>query len=131
MKAGAPDPFGHRSGPLSPRAIRVLYNAADAWAADGAPAVDVLPAVERRILHRGVGAARRTWLLLMALELEPLLTLRARRPFSFLPRDERRRTLARFEGSRVGPCRRGVETLRAWVVEARGGGPGAPQSSGA
>lgn len=117
MKGGQPDPFGRRSGPLSPRAIRVLYNAADAWAAEGAPAVDVLPAVERRILHRGVAAARRAWLLLMALELEPVLTLRARRPFSFLSRAERRRTLERFERSRLGPLRRGVGTLRAWIAE--------------
>jgi hypothetical protein len=112
------------SGPLSPRAARVLYNVADALAEEGEPPLDVAPAVERRIRHRGVGAARRTWLLLQCIEWEPLLTLRARRGFSWLPRARRRELLAAWERSRLGWRRRAFAELRASIEAAR-------QSSGA
>lgn len=101
------------NGPLSPRAARVLYNVADALAADGEPPVDVAPAVEREIRRRGVGAARRVWLLLFLIEWLPLATLRARRGFSWLPRAQRRALLAGWQR------RRRFAELRAWIEAAR------------
>jgi hypothetical protein len=110
------------NGPLSPRAARVLYNVADALAGEGAAPVDVAPAVEREIRHRGVGAARRVWLLLLCIEWQPIATLRARRGFSWLPREQRRDLLVAWER-----CR-GFAELRGWIEAAR---RPPPHSSGA
>jgi hypothetical protein len=119
---------GAPSGPLSARAARVLYNVADALAAEGAPAFDVAPAVERAIRHRGVATARRTWLLLQWIEWLPRLTFRARRGFSWLPREERRAWLRAVEGSRIPALRRAFAELRGWIEKAAAEGA---QSSGA
>jgi hypothetical protein len=110
------------NGPLSPRAARVLYNVADALAGEGAPPVDVAPAVEREIRHRGVGTARRVWLLLFLIEWLPIATLRERRGFSWLPRERRRALLAGWERTRS------FAELRGWIEAAR---RAPPQSSGA
>ncbi len=109
--------------PLSPRAARVLYNVADALA-DGPLARDVAPAIERDLRHRGAAAARRTWLLLQCIEWEPILRLRARRGFSWLPRAERRALLLGWERSGLALRRRAFLGLRARIEAAR-------QSSGA
>ncbi len=112
------------ASPLSRRAARTLYNAADAWfppgpdGAAGGGDVDVAPAVARELLHRGPGAARRVGVLLTCLEWQPLLTFRARRGFSHLPREERRALLAGWERSRLGPRRRAVQALRERVARA-------------
>ena len=103
------------NGPLSPRAARVLYNVADALADEGAPALDVAPFVERAIRHRGVAAARRVWLLLLCIEWQPVLTLRERRGFSWLPRERRRALLRGWERSRLGPRRRAFAELRGRI----------------
>lgn len=118
------------NGPLSPRAARVLYNVADALPGAGEPPVDVAPAVEREIRHRGVGTARRVWLMLFLIEWLPLATFRARRGFSWLPRERRRALLAGWEH------RRGFAELRGWIEAARRApdppaGATPPQSSGA
>lgn len=110
------------SGPLSPRAVRVLYNVSDAIAADAAPPVDVAPAIEREIRRRGVGAARRAWLLLQWIEWRPRLELRARRGFSWLPREERRALLRSIERSRLAPLRRSFAELRGWIERAQSSG---------
>jgi hypothetical protein len=110
------------NGPLSPRAARVLYNVADALEAEGAAPVDVAPAIEREIRHRGVGTARRVWLLLMMIEWQPVATFQERRGFSWLPRERRRVLLAGWERSRR------FAELRAWIEAARAA---ALQSSGA
>jgi hypothetical protein len=106
------------SGPLSKRAARVLYNVTDALLEPGAPPRDVAPAVERAIRHRGVPTARRAWLLLQWIEWLPRLTLRERRGFSWLPREERRAWLAKVERSRLAPVRRAFAELRAWIEKA-------------
>jgi hypothetical protein len=105
---------------LSGRSARTLYNVADAVLAPepGAPGLDVAPAVERRIRWSGVAAARSLWLLLRALEWQPILTLRERRGFSWLPREERAALLARWEGSRLAPGRRTLIRLHGWIEEA-------------
>jgi hypothetical protein len=117
----APDPARAPSGPLSARAARVLYNVSDALAAEGARAADVAPAVERAIRHRGVGTARRTWLLLQWIEWLPRFSLRSRRGFSWLPREERRAWLRAVERSRIAPVRRAFAELRGWIEKAEGG----------
>ena len=123
------------NGPLSPRAARVLYNVSDALAPDGAPAADVAPAVERAIRHRGVGTARRMWLLLQWIEWLPRLALKSRRGFSWLPREQRRALARRGRGK---PHRAGAPVVRRAArldPEGRSScdapGSSAPQSSDA
>jgi hypothetical protein len=108
-----------------PRACAItFYNAADALVPpgpDGAPGagdLDLLPAVERRLLHEGPGAARRVGLWLVALEWAPLLRLRDRRRFSRLPHAQRRSFLGGWLGGRCAPRRRAMLHLRALVEEA-------------
>jgi len=112
---------GDFAAALSRRSARTLYNVADALLAPepGAPGLDVAPAVERRIRWSGVGAARSTWLLLRALEWQPILTLRERRGFSWLPREDRAALLGRWERSRLAPGRRTLARLRGWIEEAQ------------
>ena len=127
------------SRPLSRRSARTLYNVADALlpppkpGEPGAGDLDVAPFVEQRIRWGGVGVARRCWLLLTWIEWQPVLTLRARRGFSRLPRERRRALLRTWQQSRVPARRRAFEGLREWVeagaAEARG--RTAAQSSGA
>ena len=105
--------------PLSPRAARILYNVDDALAGDGEPPVDVAPFVSRALRHQGVGAARRAWLLLHALEWQPRVTLAGRRGFSWLPRECRRAILAGWERSRLPFRRRAVGWLRGLLEDAR------------
>jgi hypothetical protein len=106
---------------LSPRAARTFYNAADALVPPGpggepgAGDLDLVPELERRLRFEGVGAVRRLWLLLAILEAQPLATLRARRGFSWLPREERRRILDAWRRSRIPARRRAVEWLAALV----------------
>ena len=102
------------NGPLSPRAARVLYNVADVLA----PAVDVAPAIEQAIRHRGVGTARRMWLLLQWIEWLPRLALKSRRGFSWLPREERRAWVRAVEESRIPPVRTTFAELRGWIEKA-------------
>ena len=103
------------SGPLSPRAARVLYNVSDVLAP---PAVDVAPAVEREIRHRGVGTARRMWLLLQWIEWLPRLAMKSRRGFSWLPREDRRAWVRAVENSRIPPVRSAFAELRGWIEKA-------------
>jgi hypothetical protein len=106
---------------LSPRAARTFYNAADALVPPGpggepgAGDLDLVPELEQRLRFEGVGAVRRLWLLLAILEAQPLATLRARRGFSWLPREERRRILDAWRRSRIAARRRAVEGLAALV----------------
>jgi hypothetical protein len=111
--------LGPPPGVLSPGAARVLYAVADAWTSEG-PACDVLPLVERRLRALGVPAVRRTWLLLRALEWQPVLW--GRRRFWFLPRAERRALLDRWARSRVAPGRALLAELHEWVSEAHSSG---------
>lgn len=100
------------AGPLSPRAARVFYNAADAWL--GAEAADrdlvaelgPLPEPTRRRLERA----------LLWLEWSPRLALRSRSGLSWLPRAERRAWLDRL--ARGGPLRRAAALVRATVEDA-------------
>jgi hypothetical protein len=103
----------------------VLYNVADALAEEGAPVLDVAPFVEGAIRHRGVAAARRVWLLLLCIEWQPVVMLRERRGFSWLPRERRRALLRGWERSCLGPRRRAFTELRGWIEAA------STQSSGA
>lgn len=105
--------------PLSARAARILYNVDDALKRDGDPPVDVAPHVARVLRHRGVGAARRAWLLLCALEWQPRATLASRRGFSWLPRERRRALLASWETSRLPARRRAFTWLAGLLAEAR------------
>ena len=104
---------------LSPRAARTFYNAADALVPPGPRGepgggdLDLVPELERRLRFEGVGAVRRLWLLLALLEAQPLVTLRARCGFSWLPREERRRLLDAWLRSRISVRRRAA----AWLAE--------------
>jgi len=108
---------------LGPRSVRTLHNAADALVppgADGSPGagdVDLSPHVERSLRHQGPGAARRLVTLLGCLEWQPLLTLRARRSFSALPRARRQELLRRWEHSRLRSRRQALAALRRVVEE--------------
>jgi len=98
--------------PLSPRAARVFYNAADAWLGAEAAGRDLvaelgpLPEPARRRLERALW-----WL-----EWSPRLALRSRRGLSWLPREERRAWLDRL--ARRGPFRRAALRVRAAVQDA-------------
>lgn len=103
-----------RAWPLSPRAARVFYNAADAWlgpdaaAADRVAALGPLPAAGRRRLERA----------LFWLEWSPRLLLHSRRGLAWLPRAERRAWLDRLGAGRlfrrpVAVVRRHVEAVAA------------------
>jgi hypothetical protein len=105
--------------PLSARAARILYNVDDALRPDAEPAEDVAPHVARALRHEGVGAARRAWLLLHALEWQPRATLASRRGFSWLPRERRRALLAGWQRSRVPARRRAVAWLAGLLEAAR------------
>ncbi len=107
---------------LSARASRTFYNVADAVvpSASGAGAgdVDLIPWVERSLRSRGLGAARRTWLVLTALEWWPIVTLQARRGFSRAPLERRRSVLASWSRSRLSVRREALRSLEALVHEA-------------
>jgi hypothetical protein len=99
---------------MQPAAARTFYNVADALApGDGVPGVDLAPFVAARIAGRGRAAERRLGWLLLAVEWEPRVMLRGTSGFSWLPRAERRRALARWERSRIPLRRRGF----AWLAE--------------
>lgn len=98
----------------------MLYAVADAWRQEGLPR-DVLPHVERRLRARGVPCIRRTWLLLCALEWLPVL--RGKRRFWFLPRDQRRALLERWQASVFAPGRTLLAELRGWIAEAQSSEP--------
>jgi hypothetical protein len=106
---------------LSARASRTFYNVADAVvpAASGVGAgdLDLIPCVERSLRGRGVGAARRTWLVLMALEWWPVVTLQARRGFSRVSLDLRQQILESWLRSRLGVRREAVRGLERLVRE--------------
>lgn len=109
--------------PLARRRVPTLYGLADVLVppAPGRPGGgdrDVAPGVARRLRHRGVAAARRAHLVLAWLEWEPVLCLRARRPFSRLPRPERAAALARHRRTRVPGVRRALAELEGLVHEA-------------
>lgn len=95
--------------PLSPRAARVFYNAADAWlgpdvaAVDRVAALGPLPAAGRRRLERAL-----RWL-----EWSPRLLLHSRCGLSWLPRAERRAWLDRLGQGRL--FRRPVAIVRRHV----------------
>ena len=107
---------------LSARASRTFYNVADAVVPPasgvGAGDVDRLPWVERSLRGRGLGAARRTWLVLTALEWWPILTFTARRGFSRAPLERRKSVLHSWSRSRLGVRREAVRDLEALVHEA-------------
>jgi hypothetical protein len=104
---------------LSPRAARTFYNAADALVPPGSQGepgagdLDLVPELERRLRGEGVGAVRRLWLLLAILEAQPRGSPGARRGFSWLPREERRRILEAWRRSRIPARRRAV----AWLAQ--------------
>jgi hypothetical protein len=113
--------MSERAWPLSPRAARVYYNAADAWLGDAAADEDrvallggaLADARERRRL------ARR----LRLLEWAPRLLLRSRRGFSWLSRAERRVWLDRLAQTRAHVVRAAVAEIEQLVrapIEARG-----------
>jgi hypothetical protein len=88
---------------LGNRRARTLYNLADARlpeslarAADGAR-LDVLPALERTLRHQGLGAIRRTWLLLALLEYWPILAGPRRRRYWRLDTAARRESVMRLQ----------------------------------
>lgn len=118
MTASRPDPRL-----LSPRAARTFYNAADALVPpgpDGEPGagdVDLVPELERQLRFQGVGAARRLTCLLAALEWEPVLALRGRAGFSWLPREARRRILDAWARSRIPTRRLALARLEGLVRE--------------
>jgi len=118
--ASALPSLGPPRGVLSRGAARMLYGVADAWR-DGGQPLDVLPHVERRLRARGVPCIRRTWLLLRALEWLPVLG--GRRRFWFLPRDERRALLERWQASAFAPGRALLAELRGWIAEAHSSEP--------
>lgn len=98
--------------PLSPRAARVFYNAADAWLPDAPADFDAvaqlaaaLPPAGRRRLERQ----------LRLLEWSPRLALRSPRGLSWLARAERRAWLDRLERGGVGPARRAAARVHALV----------------
>ncbi len=101
---------------LSQRSARTFYNVADAWGVEGPDAIEALgPGVARSLRHRGVGAARRTWLALAWVEWGCLLGSPAGRGFSRRTRDQR---LARLEGLERGWGRWAVVWLRGLMEEA-------------
>ncbi|NNL85651.1 MAG: hypothetical protein HKP27_08370 [Myxococcales bacterium] len=98
--------------PLSKRAARTLYNVADARLAKGTRLCeDFAPAFEAALRYSGVRAARRNWALLCWIERSGSIGLRRRRPFSRLPREERRLALARVENSRFRGIRAALGVL--------------------
>jgi len=109
------------SWPLSPRAARVFYNAADAWLPEselgGDPVSRIGPLLQ-------AGEARRLERQLRLLEWSPRLALRSRRGLSWLGRAERRAWLERLEERGVGPLRRAAARVHALVEAAQSrGGP--------
>ncbi len=108
----------------------MLYNLADALQPELAR--DLVPAAERALLHSGLPAIRRMRLLLLWLEWEPVLTLRARRRFWRLPLAERQAACARLRESRFAGARRAWARLSAWVEDALvASGPRPHSSDGA
>ncbi len=108
---------------LPPAAARRFYAVADALeppreGGPGAGDFDLAPHAERLLRHRGLGAIRRTRLLLAALDAWPRLTLRSGRGFAWLPREARAALFERWEHSRLGPLARTARELRALVAEA-------------
>jgi hypothetical protein len=79
----------------------------------------VAPFVARALRHRGVGAARRAWLLLHCLEWQPVVSFADRRGFSWLPRERRRALLAGWERSRLPARRRALAWLAGLLEDAR------------
>ena len=122
---------------LSPRAARTFYNAADALVPPGprgepgAGDLDLVPELERRLGCAGVSAVRRLWLLLAILEAQPLVTLRARRGFSWLPRAQRRRILDAWRRSRIPARRRAAEWLAGLVQRCYAAESGGAEPAGA
>ncbi|MDX1648410.1 MAG: hypothetical protein R3263_01025 [Myxococcota bacterium] len=135
--SSSPDVGATRATPLARRLVPALYGVADVRAPappgrGGGGDVDVAPEVARRLRRRGPAAARRAHLALLWLEWSPVVGLRARRPFSRLPRKARARALARLRQSRLPPLRRAVRELEALVDEAlaaAGVAAGGPHSS--
>jgi hypothetical protein len=113
------------SAPLSARAARVFYNAADAWIpppGDGRPGGGDLDLV--RLLDRYLpdpAERMRVERELAWLEWSPRLLLRSRRGFSWLPREERRAWLEALERCPLRCVRRAVSRLHALVDAAYGG----------
>ena len=104
--------MSERGQPLLRQRTRTFYNVAEALC-HSFGGVDLLPAVEGRLRHRGPGAARWLWFWLTWLEWEPVWTGRARRRFFHLPRELRRAALARWEGSRIPARARAFRELDA------------------
>jgi hypothetical protein len=98
----------------------MLYAVADAWL-EAEPATDVLPHVERALRARGTPSIRRIWLLLRALEWLPVSA--GRRRFWFLPREERRARLDRWQASSLAPGRSLLAELRGWIADAHSSDP--------
>jgi hypothetical protein len=109
-----------RVPPLPRRTARTFYNAVDALRppGPGAGAVDLAPALAERFARWG--ALRRAGFVagLAALEAAPRLALRG--GFSWLPRGERARRLARLEQSRLPPVGAAARGLRRLVDELLG-----------
>lgn len=105
-----------RSGPLGTSGARMLYNLADALHPE-LPR-ELVPAAERALRHAGLPAIRRMRLLLLWLEWEPVLTLRARQRFWRLPLAQRQAACARLRASRFVAARREWARLSAWVEDA-------------
>ena len=98
--------------PLSPRAARVFYNAADAWV-DRCEELDAVAALAPQLAapREGRRLERALWLL----EWSPRLGLRSARGLSWLPREERRAWLDRLEQSGLWPTRRAAARVHALV----------------
>ena len=113
-----------RARPLGASGARMLYNLADALYPE-LPR-DLAPAAECQLLHEGLPAIRR---MLLWLEWEPVLTLRAGRRFWRLPLGERQAACARLRESRFAAARRAWARLSAWVEDALDATAAPPHSS--
>jgi hypothetical protein len=107
--------------PLPPRAARTFYNVVDALLPPGPEGdVDLAPAAAEILAARGRAASRRAVRILRAIEWQPRLTLRGRRGFSWLSREERQRLLERWSGSRLAGWRAALAEIEGLVRAARG-----------
>ncbi len=118
----------NQPSPLPPQLARTLYNAALVWGVESPEAIAALgPGMERALRQRGVGAARRAWVVLRYLEWRPSLAWPPGRGFSRRAAADRLDWLERIGR---GPAAGQLRWLRQLVAEAlRDVSPGVAQSS--
>ena len=112
-----------RSRPVHWRTARTLYNLAEAaWPA--CEPVRFVERVERELRAAGPSAARRVWATCLWLDLEPLLTGRARMRFWRLPIEARAAAAERLARSPLASLRRSFERLADCAREGADPAPG-------